>query len=162
MKTSTPLWEYACALYEKQGVQQACLQLQDDHRVNVPLILFFCWAMTVKGGIDGQVLKQAAHRADIVDTTLTGALRGIRRGMKQASFAQAQWQKLRQAVVDSELQSERLLLADLESFYDQAQSVSIHSLAAALNMIYPTLDQSDAIIKQHLSLITVASSEVAI
>jgi len=68
VKTSTPLWEYACALYEKQGVQQACLQLQDDHRVNVPLILFFCWAMTVKGGIDGQVLKQAAHRADIVDT----------------------------------------------------------------------------------------------
>lgn len=39
MTLSDEFWRYACALYASQGVKSRCLALQDEHQLNVNLVL---------------------------------------------------------------------------------------------------------------------------
>ena len=43
------LWRFALAVYQKPGVSDACLLLQDRHGCNVPLLLFAAWAGAERG-----------------------------------------------------------------------------------------------------------------
>src|SRR5689334_755005 len=38
------LWRFALTVYQKPGVSDACLLLQDHYGCNVPLLLFAAWA----------------------------------------------------------------------------------------------------------------------
>src|SRR3954453_309049 len=43
------LWRFALAVYQRPGVADACLLLQDRHGCNVPLLLFAAWAGADRG-----------------------------------------------------------------------------------------------------------------
>ena len=43
------LWRFALAVYQKPGVSDACLLLQDRHGCNVTLLLFAAWAGAERG-----------------------------------------------------------------------------------------------------------------
>ncbi len=56
---SEALWEFACRLYEAPGVRELCLELQDRHGVDVPLLLATCWLWRRGVALD------AARRAEL-------------------------------------------------------------------------------------------------
>jgi len=43
------LWDFACHLYRRDGVEQACLQLQDNAGVDVSALLLCCWLAQTYG-----------------------------------------------------------------------------------------------------------------
>ncbi|HEY9218729.1 MAG TPA: TIGR02444 family protein, partial [Phenylobacterium sp.] len=53
------LWDWVVAVYERPGVPEACLTLQDDHGQHTSLLLWAAWT----GGADEDVLRQAANIA---------------------------------------------------------------------------------------------------
>lgn len=80
---SSPLWDYALALYATPGVQAACLSLQDRKGVDVNLILFACWLGARGRRLDAGRLTRARDEALAWQTELVRPLRAARRGLKR-------------------------------------------------------------------------------
>ncbi len=95
-------WDWAVAAYARPGVADACLELQDVHRQNVPLLL---WALWRGGDVTAAVTLARAWEIEVI-----APLRGVRRRLKGRSGAEA----LRDQVKAVELEAERTLMAALE------------------------------------------------
>lgn len=80
---SSPLWDYALALYATPGVQAACLALQDRRGADVNLILFGCWLGACGRRLDADGLTRARDEALAWQAELVGPLRAARRGLKR-------------------------------------------------------------------------------
>jgi uncharacterized protein (TIGR02444 family) len=61
MSLENPLWHYALTLYSRPGVEQCCLQLQDQGAV-VNRLLFACWLASRGIRLDRSRLRQADAR----------------------------------------------------------------------------------------------------
>lgn len=103
-------WDWAVAVYAKPGVAEACLDLQDDHGQNVPLLL---WAVWRSGEVEAAVAAARTWEDKVV-----GPLRGVRRHLKGRAGADT----LREQVKRIELEAERLLIEDLERLAGPAAS----------------------------------------
>ena len=96
-------WDWAVAAYAKPGVAEACLDLQDSHGQNVPLLL---WALWRGGDVAAAVDLARAWEDEVV-----GPLRGVRRRLKGRAGAET----LRERVKAVELEAERTLMLALEA-----------------------------------------------
>jgi uncharacterized protein (TIGR02444 family) len=107
------LWDEVVAAYERPGIPEACLTLQDEHGQNTSLLL---WAAIVRPR-DEAVLAQAAAAARSWDETALKPLRAVRRALKAPSppVADAARGGLREDVKAAELRAERVLVETLES-----------------------------------------------
>jgi uncharacterized protein (TIGR02444 family) len=111
------LWGFALRLYAAPGVGDACLKLQDESGVDVPLLLFSAWltahsvalSETELARIDGVV---ADWRNEVVKP-----LRAVRRRLKNGPppGATVDTDTLRNGVKGVELSSEKIELATLEA-----------------------------------------------
>jgi uncharacterized protein (TIGR02444 family) len=111
------LWAFALRLYGAPGVSDACLVLQDESGVDVPVLLFSAWlasssvAMTQSelARIDGLV---KAWRDEVIKP-----LRAVRRRLKTGPHPAPgpQTEDLRTGVQAVELASEKIALALLEA-----------------------------------------------
>lgn len=116
-------WTFALELYQRPGVADACLALQDGLGVDVNLLLFALFAATERGVVfDHQDLAEAdavvrAWRAEVIQP-----LRALRQSMKVASTlaAGAAKDELRQLVKDAELRAEQLEVGMLTHWYGSA------------------------------------------
>lgn len=65
--TIEQFWDFSLAVYQAQGVESACLELQDEHGVNVNLLLLLCWCLQ-HGHIltlqQWQILKAAVAQSE--------------------------------------------------------------------------------------------------
>lgn len=112
------LWDFSVAVYGRPGVSQACLQLQDDYRVDVPLLLFALWAGHHRG-----VTLAPAEIAEI-DKDISAwrdrvirPIRDIRRLLKSDTLGMDAdaTERFRSRVKKLELESEGLEIALLET-----------------------------------------------
>lgn len=77
-----PFWDHALAVYGRDGVAPACVELQDRHGLDVNLLLLACWL-----GADGRALNRAAL-ARALDASrrwqaeVVAPLRAARRALK--------------------------------------------------------------------------------
>ncbi|CDN56892.1 TIGR02444 family protein (plasmid) [Neorhizobium galegae bv. officinalis bv. officinalis str. HAMBI 1141] len=111
------LWDFALRLYGAPGVGEACLLLQDESGVDVPVLLFSAWlaknsvalSPTEVARIDGLV---ADWRNEVVKP-----LRAVRRRLKSGPHPAPtkETETLRNGVKGVELSSEKIELAMLES-----------------------------------------------
>ncbi|QJR80834.1 TIGR02444 family protein [Alteromonas pelagimontana] len=65
--TSDNFWEYSIELYGIEGVAAACLKLQDEHGVNINLLLLMCWCLSFNKVVtlkQWQILKVAVADTD--------------------------------------------------------------------------------------------------
>ena len=110
--TANGLWTWVEAAYARPGVEAACLELQDHHGQNVPLLLWAVWAASA----DPDLAREAATAARNWETSVVGQLRLARRSLKAPAPAIAEpgRERLRQDVKAAELAAERLLLEGLE------------------------------------------------
>ncbi|MFT4073930.1 MAG: TIGR02444 family protein [Asticcacaulis sp.] len=114
MTESTDIWPWVIDVYAAPGVAEQCLNLQDEHDQNVPLLLWAAWAAT-HGAVDQALAARAADMARTWSDAVIVPLRGVRRRLKAPlSDGDATMRlALREQVKVVELQSEKVLLEQL-------------------------------------------------
>jgi len=82
-----PFWNYSLRLYAQPGVSDACLRLQDEHGLDVNLVLFCIWSgLAGPGKITPDELGAAIARAGSWQKNVVEPIRKIRRTLKQDSL----------------------------------------------------------------------------
>lgn len=126
--TSKDFWPFSLETYRRDGVESACLALQDDYGLDVNCLLFCCWAAACGRGVlsgDERAAMVEVSRSWNVD--VVQPLRRVRCALKQKLGARdGPEAALRQSVKDLELEAEwheqRLLSALLPRPPDEPAS----------------------------------------
>jgi uncharacterized protein (TIGR02444 family) len=103
---ANPFWAFSCGLYDRPGVAEACLALQDAHGVDVNLLLFCCWAGHCGRSLAPAELRLLMNKVAPWQQEVVRPLRGVRRYLKTAGPPAAE--TLRQQVKDQELAAEQM------------------------------------------------------
>lgn len=130
---SLRLWDWAVAAYAREGVEAACLGLQDGYDQNIPYLLWAAWAAATGRALDTKTLEAGAETAKVWDGAAIEPLRAIRRRLKKPipDMGDAARESLRAQVKAAELSAERLLLEDLETLAPEGKTQAL-PLATAL------------------------------
>jgi uncharacterized protein (TIGR02444 family) len=109
------LWDFAVALYNRPGVEETCLTLQDDHGQSVALLLWRLWALD--RAIDAGQLRAAVLICRAWEGSVLAPLRSVRRGLREPvpGVADPARLALRESVKADELAAEHVLLEALEA-----------------------------------------------
>ena len=111
-------WPFSLEIYRADGVESACLSLQDDDGLDVNCLLFCCWAgASGYGVLSDQELALMVSVSQDWNVDVVQPLRQVRRALKDKIEADdGPGAQLRQAVKDLELEAEwheQRLLSDL-------------------------------------------------
>lgn len=104
-----PLWEFALALYGRDGVEAACLVLQDEAAVDVCELLWHCWLYH-----HGLACDESPASVRRWQRRITAPLRRLRRTLKAEARQHKAVAALRRTLQQAELQAEREALSRLE------------------------------------------------
>lgn len=111
------LWDFALKLYAAPGVADACLVLQDESGVDVPVLLFCAWLS--KNGVTLNATEIARIDGLVKEwhENVVKPLRAVRRRLKTgpAPAPTKETETLRNGVKGVELSSEKIELAVLEA-----------------------------------------------
>jgi uncharacterized protein (TIGR02444 family) len=109
------LWAYARDIYGRPGAEARFLSLQDAHGQSVCLLIWSLWMSAEGRTADASTLAAGAALARSWEAAAVAPLRAIRRDLKTSSAGGARRrERLRAAVRQLELQSERMLLEMLQ------------------------------------------------
>ncbi|MDX1574760.1 MAG: TIGR02444 family protein [Kiloniellales bacterium] len=115
-ESENPFWDFSLAVYNRPGVAEACLALQDRRGLDVNLLLFCCWAGSVGRPLGPRDIARLRGAVDDWQQGIVGPLRAVRRRLKGLSdVAAGEGGALRQAVKDCELEAERIEQAMLHA-----------------------------------------------
>ena len=106
------LWDWTLAAYDRPGVPEATLALQDEHGLNTAFLLWAVWADP-----DRETLANGVQTTVLWDETVLWPLRNVRRSLKASRrpFDDAAREDLREDVKAAELKAERVLMETLEA-----------------------------------------------
>lgn len=113
------LRDFAVEVYGREGVRQACLVLQDDHGLDVNVLLFAAWAGAARArrlrpdDVRKASASVASWREDVV-----APLRAVRRSLKASEPKLSGQEALRSKVKGAELEAELIQLDALEALAD--------------------------------------------
>ncbi len=109
-------WPWALDAYARDGVAEACLDLQDAHGQSVPYLLWAAWAAQSGPALNASQLEAGAGRALRWEEAAVGPLRQARRGLKPAleGISDPVREQLRGEVKALELKAEQALMLALE------------------------------------------------
>jgi uncharacterized protein (TIGR02444 family) len=128
------LWTFATRVYANTDVARMALAVQDDHGVNVALMIFCVWC-----GRDGILLREADITAassaiEAWDRSVVQPLRQARRAAKAAARENAAIAAFRRGVQDSETRAEQIALALLFAWRNKAHPARGDAPAAGENI----------------------------
>lgn len=117
MTSGDRLWDWAERAYGSEGVEAACLHLQDAAGQNVPLLLWAAWAARGGRRPDADTLEAACDVARAWQDAAIAPLRAVRRSLKgrNPDLEDADREAVRSQVKAVELEAERRLLVALET-----------------------------------------------
>lgn len=124
-------WSFSIDFYGRDGVQDACLELQDRHDGDVNLILFLLWQALQSMEFDRAAIAGLDRSLSPWRQGVVEPLRSIRRHMKDldTDLRPADVEDLRNSVKELELKSEflaqRLLVAKKDAGRKSRQSKEI-------------------------------------
>lgn len=112
---SADLWRFSLAVYKRDGVEEACLLLQDRFDADVNLLLLICW-LTKSGRrvlLPGE-LKALINAAQPWQDGVIGPLRQLRRQLKDVGTPEGEliYQSLKRSELDAE-RAEQMVLCRL-------------------------------------------------
>ena len=147
---ANPFWDYALELYRGEGVEAACLELQQRHGLDVNVVLFCCWL--ARRGIlaDRALYHRVAQATQAWQAEFVQPLRVVRTELKAALAAPepgslpARWPELaaalRRRVLALEIDGERmeqLLLAELAADLAPTATPGVALASANLRRYWP-------------------------
>lgn len=100
------LWQFSLALYPR--VKSACLSLQDEFGANVNLLLLLCLLQQRQLSLTNTQLQQLSAILQRFSTQFTQPLRALRKQSGSDLLSTAQQQQLKQSLLQSELELEKL------------------------------------------------------
>jgi len=105
---SHEFWRYSLKLYNKSVVKNLCLDLQNQHGVNINIILFCCWyAATSRGPLSKVQIQRLVYSIDRWHCEITQELRNLRALI--SNLPEQTWTSdLRKEILMHELTSEHI------------------------------------------------------
>ena len=80
---ANPLWTFSVQVYDRPGVKEACLALQDEAGADVNLLMFFCWlAQSGRGRLTRAEVQKAMAIVAVWRVQVLTPLRRVRRRLK--------------------------------------------------------------------------------
>jgi uncharacterized protein (TIGR02444 family) len=128
-------WEWALDAYARPGVAEACLELQDVHGQNVPLLLWAAWAAA--DALEPDVERGAAL-ARAFEAAAGERLREARRALKQPlpGLGDDEREAFRRRLKAVELEGERTLMAALAALAPAGRPQDRRALLVAAAQAY--------------------------
>ena len=112
----TDFWTWSLERYERAGAAETLLRLQDEHGLNVNLLLWCCWSAEFFDAISGPVMREAEKATRDWNARVTAPLRSVRRRLKNGDDGDKKQRKaLRKMVKDAELEAEKVEQTRLEA-----------------------------------------------
>jgi uncharacterized protein (TIGR02444 family) len=120
-------WDWALRAYERPGVAQACLDLQDDHGQCTPYLLWAAWASQSGFALNDVILGQGADLARRFEPAIITPIRIVRRDLKFTfdGVEEGAREALRAQVKALELATEQTLMLSLEALTPKGPSALI-------------------------------------
>ena len=116
--TAEAFWSFSVALYDRPQISEACLALQDEHGVDVDLVLFALWCASRGHRLGAAELGAADAAVASWRDTVARPIRRVRRALTTDGLGVAQEAAvlaLRTQVLGVELAAERLQHGMLEA-----------------------------------------------
>ncbi|MEQ9814607.1 MAG: TIGR02444 family protein [Azospirillaceae bacterium] len=113
-----PLWRFALDIYQRPGVAEACLSLQDDCGADVNLLLFALWCAAEGEELTPDTARAAGAAIAPWSAVAIQPLRRLRRALKPpvAGVPDDRREAVRNRTKSLELAAERIALARLHEF----------------------------------------------
>jgi uncharacterized protein (TIGR02444 family) len=112
-------WRFSLAFYERPGVADALIALQDRDGFDVNLVLFALWlVISGRGALGGDALAAAEQVAGALRSDIVEPLRSLRRKLRHHPDGDVQ--RLREAVKALELAAEKLVQERLARLFGNA------------------------------------------
>jgi uncharacterized protein (TIGR02444 family) len=128
------LWAFALDLYRRPGVGPACLELQDQHGLDVDIALWCCWVgWSGRGRLSPAEIAHADTAVAPWRARAVQALRAIRRDLKGWDVPGAD--ALRERVKTVELEAERIELHLLAGLAPRATGGASNEQDARANLL---------------------------
>ena len=108
-------WTFSLELYDAEGVEAACLELQDAYQLDVNLILFCFWHGSAYGKIDQELLQNVIKLSIEWRSGVVQPLRSARSWMKLNSNPSEQFDSLRERIKADELMAEKFQIERIAS-----------------------------------------------
>ncbi len=130
MNSGDTLWDFSCAVYGTDGVQAACLSLQNQYAADIPLLLFCLWLGQDHKRLSDEQKQQVLYYTSSWQERCIKPLRKIRQEMKGAELKSISsksmtieqedfssvWSSTRDQVKAIELEAEHALLNMLQAY----------------------------------------------
>ena len=101
-------WRFSLAFYDRPGIAEALIALQDRDGYDVNVMLFALWlGMSGRGPLGGELLAAAERETATLRSEIVEPLRSIRRRLRHHSDSDVQ--NLREGVKALELTGEKLI-----------------------------------------------------
>jgi uncharacterized protein (TIGR02444 family) len=116
--TENAFWRFSLKFYRQAGVSDACIALQDEHGVDVNLMLFLLWLAADHRKLSPPEVKALDDKVSTWRNLTIVPIRHVRRKLKGAAtfVAPAAQEAFRTKVKAVELEAERLQQEALNQF----------------------------------------------
>jgi uncharacterized protein (TIGR02444 family) len=143
-------WTFSLAVYADPAVQQECLELQDDHGVDVNLLLFCAFVGAAHGAVlSEQAVNEAANVSRAWQKDVVGALRVARRSLKR--FA------AETGPLDTPIAALRTRVKELELDGERIEQAMLEHWAAVHIDSWPRSKRADAVAENIRTLLTMSA-----
>jgi uncharacterized protein (TIGR02444 family) len=119
--SKSPFWRFSVKFYAEPGVEQACIDLQDQAGVDVNILFFLLWNATQNRALSNAEVADLERNMGAWRDMAVVPLRNVRRALKSPPQAVApqEAEGFRTRIKAVELEAERL---QQEAMYELAQS----------------------------------------
>jgi uncharacterized protein (TIGR02444 family) len=131
----TNLWQFSCEFYQQEGIQSACLELQDQHQMQVNVLLLMRYLGGLNYKIDANQLVELLENTQLIEDKVK-SIRAVRRTFN-LSNAGAAWGGVYQKLKQAELEAEKYHIQALEKW-----TSSLALKANSTDTIFKKVDES--------------------
>jgi uncharacterized protein (TIGR02444 family) len=166
--SSDQLWDFALAVYRCDGVPPACLHLQDQCNVDVPLLLAAGFAACTARQFDRAAYGTLHHRAGAWQQQIVTALRVIRRQLKTGPHPAptTATESLRDKIKSAELAAEKIQIDLMQNAIDGLASTDgpagRDQLLSVLTMVVAAGHEQPLSVADNQSIALIADSMIAV
>lgn len=131
-------WDFSIGVYSTEGVPQACLVLQEKHRIDVNILLFCCWLGA--SGRGAMTNEETARMMEAVGPWNDGVVRALRavRGRMKGGMPPAPpdlSDPLRRSIAEIEIDCEHVEQLVLAAAVDRAAAGAVAPEQAAADAV---------------------------
>jgi len=164
----SPFWDFSLEIYGRPGVEAACLALQDEHHLDVNLVLLAAWLAASGRRLPPSLAARLRRLGEDYQARIMQPLREARRALR-VSAVDTDLDRLRaacrQSLLRAELDLERFEQVQLEILAEGAEhdpaSAPRLLLSANLAALYPALDPDGAFPSDHLAVLAAQLADAA-